>query len=92
MTGPERLAVVALEVQARALPALSPPEARVEIESADLPVRVGSRIVISARGPLGRRIRWVAKITAHRPPRAAAARQSCGVLPTGSDAMPNTDL
>jgi ligand-binding SRPBCC domain-containing protein len=51
-----------------ALPALSPPAARVRIESADLPVRVGSRIVISARGPLGLRIRWAAKIVEHRPP------------------------
>ena len=51
-----------------ALPALSPPEARVRIESADLPVRVGSRIVIRVRGPLGIPIRWVAKIVEHRPP------------------------
>jgi ligand-binding SRPBCC domain-containing protein len=56
-----------------ALPALSPPASQVAIESADLPVHVGSRIVITARGPLGRRIRWVAKITAHRPPRAGGA-------------------
>lgn len=52
----------------RALPALSPPESRVEIVSADVPVRVGSRIIISARSPLGVRLRWVAKITGHRPP------------------------
>ena len=52
----------------RALPALSPPEARVRIESADLPVQAGSRIVIIAAGPLGRRIRWVARIVEHRPP------------------------
>ena len=58
---------------ATALPLLSPPEARVEVESADLPVRVGSRITITARGPLGRRLRWVAKITAHRPPGAGGA-------------------
>ena len=56
-----------------ALPALSPPESGVKVESADLPARVGSRIVITARGPLGLRIRWVAKITAHRPPRAGGA-------------------
>ena len=56
-----------------ALPALSPPEARVAIESADLPVRVGTRIILSARGPLGRRIRWVAKIVEHRPPDGAGA-------------------
>ena len=55
----------------RALPALSPPQAAVAIESADLPVRVGSRIVIRARGPLGVRLRWVAKVVEHRPPGAA---------------------
>jgi ligand-binding SRPBCC domain-containing protein len=58
---------------ATALPALSPPEAKVAIESADLPVRVGSRIAITARGPLGMRVRWVARITAHRPPRTGGA-------------------
>jgi hypothetical protein len=51
-----------------ALPALSPPDAGVRIESADLPVRPGSRIVIRVRGPLGVPIRWVAKIVEHRPP------------------------
>ena len=51
-----------------ALPALSPPSASVSIESADLPVQVGSRIVVVARGPLGIRLRWVAKIVEHRPP------------------------
>ena len=55
----------------RALPALSPPEARVAIESADLPVRVGAKIVIRAKGPLGVRLRWVARIVEHRPPRTA---------------------
>ena len=55
-----------------ALPAISPPESRVQIESADLPVREGSRIVITARGPLGWRIRWVAKIIEHRLPHPVA--------------------
>ena len=55
----------------RALPALSPPGSRVEIVSADVPVRARSRIIISARGPLGVRLRWVAKITEHRPPHRA---------------------
>lgn len=50
------------------LPALSPPGDEVRIELADVPVRVGSRIVIEARGPLGRRVRWVAKIVEHVPP------------------------
>jgi ligand-binding SRPBCC domain-containing protein len=58
---------------ARALPALSPPDADVRVESADLPVHVGSRIVIAARGPLGVRLQWVARIVAHRPPSGAAA-------------------
>jgi ligand-binding SRPBCC domain-containing protein len=53
---------------AAALPALSPPAARVKIESADLPVRRGSRIVITARGPLGIRLRWVARIVEYTPP------------------------
>jgi ligand-binding SRPBCC domain-containing protein len=51
-----------------ALPALSQASARVNIESADLPVRVGSRILISARGPFGIAIRWAARIVEHRPP------------------------
>ena len=53
----------------KGLPALSPPEAQVTLESADVPVKVGSRIVVSAKGPLGR-IRWVANIVEHRPPHA----------------------
>lgn len=57
---------------AAALPALSPPAAAVKIESADLPVAVGSRIVITARGPLGVRLRWVARIVEHTPPDPAA--------------------
>lgn len=44
-----------------ALPALSPPDANVKIEHADIPQQVGSRIIINAKGPIGR-IRWVAKI------------------------------
>jgi len=57
---------------AAALPALSPPAARVKIESADLPVRRGSRIVITAQGPLGLRLRWVARIVEHTPPQAGS--------------------
>jgi ligand-binding SRPBCC domain-containing protein len=49
------------------LPALSPPEAQVQLESVDVPVRVGSRIILTARGPF-KRIRWIAVITQHRPP------------------------
>src|SRR2546423_6903998 len=51
-----------------ALPVLSPPEVKVQIESADAPVRVGSRIVIAATVPLRGRIRWVARIVEHQPP------------------------
>ena len=51
-----------------ALPALSPPDSRVRIESADLPVQPGSRIVIRVRGPSGIPVRWVAKIVEHRAP------------------------
>lgn len=51
------------------VPALSPPDARVEVESADVPVREGSRIIFTAQGPLGR-LRWVARIVEHRPPHA----------------------
>src|SRR5215213_8210042 len=52
------------------LPALSPPENAVRIESADLPAKVGSRFVITAKAPLRGRIRWVAKIVEHQPPHA----------------------
>src|SRR5262245_38784658 len=51
------------------LPALSPPGDEVQIESADLPIKAGSKIDILAKGPLGR-IRWVAKIIDHQPPHA----------------------
>jgi ligand-binding SRPBCC domain-containing protein len=50
-----------------ALPALSPPGDTVQIEHADVPPAVGGRVVITARGPLGR-IRWVAKFTEVVPP------------------------
>lgn len=54
----------------KALPELSPPEAGVRIESADVPLGVGSRVTITATGPLGRRIRWVARYTDFRPPKS----------------------
>ena len=54
----------------KALPALSPPEADVRIESADVPLQIGSRVTITATGPLGRRIRWVARYTDFRPPKS----------------------
>ena len=62
--------VWALYSDAKTLAAISPPEESVEIVSADEPIAEGSRIVINAAGPLGRRIRWVAKIIEHRPPHA----------------------
>ncbi len=51
------------------LAVLSPPESDVKLESADTPVKAGSRLVITAKGPLGR-VRWVARIVEHTPPRA----------------------
>ncbi len=53
----------------RSLPALSPPTDEMKIERADIPTRVGSRVIILARGPFGP-IRWVAKIVEHAPPHA----------------------
>ncbi len=57
---------------ATALPTLSPSKTQVQVRSADLPIRTGSRIAIDARGPLGMRIRWVAFIAEHRPPDGSA--------------------
>ena len=53
------------------LPALTPPEFKVSIESADVPVHIGSRIVLVIRQG-GRPVRWVAKIVEHRPPHPVA--------------------
>lgn len=52
-----------------ALPALSRPGDQVEVEEADLPVGLGSRLVIRAKGPVGR-VRWVAKYVEFVPPHA----------------------
>jgi ligand-binding SRPBCC domain-containing protein len=54
---------------ATSLPALTSPAEAVKVESADVPVMEGSRIVLTMNGPLGR-VRWVAKIVAHAPPHA----------------------
>jgi|SRR5688500_4387128 ligand-binding SRPBCC domain-containing protein len=54
----------------RSLPALSPPEDEVRIEHADVPPAPGGRVSITARGPLGRRIRWVARFVEVTPPHA----------------------
>ena len=37
-------------------------------ESADLPIRAGSRVVSTSKGLFGRRMRCVARIVEHRPP------------------------
>lgn len=57
----------------RALPALSPPVDQVRLERAGpLPPGVGTEVLIVARGPLGRPIRWLAKYTEHVPPHPVA--------------------
>jgi uncharacterized protein len=52
----------------RALPLLSPPGSDVRIISADLPARKGQRVSMNVRGPLGKRLNWVADIVEFRPP------------------------
>jgi len=52
-----------------ALPALSPPADDVRVAScAPLPPAVGTEVDITARGPLGIRIRWLARYVEHVPP------------------------
>ncbi len=51
------------------LPRISAPGDAVVVESADLPVREGSKLVIAARDPLGRRLRWESRIEQVVPPR-----------------------
>lgn len=54
-----------------ALPALSPPGDDVRLERVGpLPPQAGTEVLITARGPLGRRIRWLARYTAYVPPHA----------------------
>lgn len=50
------------------LPAISPPSSAVVIESADLPIKEGSRVIIAAKDPIGRRIRWESRIEIFNPP------------------------
>lgn len=52
----------------RALPLLSPPDSDVRIIDADLPARVGQRVHLNVRGPLGKRLDWIAKIVAFDAP------------------------
>jgi ligand-binding SRPBCC domain-containing protein len=54
----------------QSLPALTSPQEQIVLESADTPVKAGSRIVFGMNGPMGRRVRWVAKIVEHAPPHA----------------------
>jgi uncharacterized protein len=54
-----------------ALPVLTPPDVDVKIESADMPVQVGSRVELKIR-QMGRTMRWVAQIVEHRPPHPVA--------------------
>ena len=51
------------------LPALTSPAEGISVESADLPTRVGARVVLEMNAPLGR-TRWVARIVEHVPPHA----------------------
>src|SRR3712207_2024941 len=55
-----------------ALPVLTPPQADVRVESADVPIGAGSRVVLRVRDPFGRRRRWVARYAEHRPPHPVA--------------------
>lgn len=52
------------------LPRISPPGDAIVVESADLPIRDGSKLTIAARDPLGRRVRWESLIEQFTPPRA----------------------
>jgi ligand-binding SRPBCC domain-containing protein len=54
----------------KSLPALTSPQEGITIESADAPLKAGSRIVLHMNGPLRRRVRWVARIVGHAPPHA----------------------
>src|SRR5262245_55118219 len=51
------------------IPAIYPPEDQTLVEEADLPLRVGSKVVVRSRGPLGQ-VRLVAKVIEHQPPHA----------------------
>lgn len=54
----------------RNLPRISPPAAAVVIESADLPIKDGSKITVAMKDPLGRRVRWESQIEQYAPPHA----------------------
>lgn len=55
-------------LDARRLEALSPPAMAVRIESAETPMREGSDVIVALKDPLGRPVRWEAKIVQIRPP------------------------
>ncbi len=54
----------------KALPLLSPPKSDVRIVVADLPARLGQRVEMNVRGPLGVRLKWVARVVEFQPPQA----------------------
>ena len=56
----------------RALPLLSSPGSDVRIISADLPARKGQQVKMNVRGPLGKRLNWVAHIIEFEPPAGEA--------------------
>jgi ligand-binding SRPBCC domain-containing protein len=55
-----------------ALPLLAPPGSDIRLERIDEPQRVGAKVVISARGPLGIRMKWVAVYEKFEPVHRAA--------------------
>jgi uncharacterized protein len=52
------------------LPRISPPSDAVVIESADLPIKEGSKVVVAGKDPFGRRVRWESRIQQLTPPHA----------------------
>jgi len=51
-----------------ALPLLAPPGSDPHLELVDEPQRVGARVVIVAKGPLGKKMRWAARYETFEPP------------------------
>jgi hypothetical protein len=70
----------------KGIPALTTPAREATVESADLPMRVGSRVIVVSKGPLDRKIRMVVKIVerdavAEVVARVALRRGKAEVLP-----------
>jgi len=55
----------------KSIPALMPREDQVQVELAETPHQVGSRVIFSMRGPFGP-IRWIGRYTEFVPPHAVA--------------------